>query len=86
MTMIERVARAMDAATTGPEAGELVISEMFSPDLWRMMSANLARAAIEAMRDPTDEMLDAATRTNNCHDEGNYRAVWQVMTTAALTP
>ena len=50
MMMLERVARAMDVVTTGPEAGDLVISEIFSEDLWRVMSARLARAAIEAMR------------------------------------
>ncbi len=91
MTMLERVARAMDTVTTGPAAGDLVISEIFSAELWRMMSGRLARAAIEAMREPTEEMcLASAGAVSFGEDAGSFEriegstACWQAMLDAAL--
>ena len=67
--MVERVARALHAmhGTKSP----------FKPyaDLYR----DQARTAIEAMREPTDEMLEAL---NNCG--GDTDAIWTAMIDAAL--
>ncbi len=58
-SMVERVARAICAATGtiwgGPRGDD-------DPDflLVKLMYLNQARAAIEAMREPTDAMVDAA--------------------------
>jgi len=63
-TMIERVARAISRA----EASD-IMWEAFVPE---------ARAAIAAMREPTEEMCGAGF-----HD-ANYMAIWQAMIDAAL--
>jgi hypothetical protein len=55
-TMVERVARAIEA--------DLDTFPMLSADpatIRRIRAEKLARAAIEAMREPTDEMIDAAS-------------------------
>lgn len=60
----------------------------------RAISLLFARAAIEAMREPTTPMLEAATRFENRRDEGrvevNYVVVamdiWPKMIDAALNP
>ena len=64
-TMIERVARAISRA----EASD-IMWEAFVPE---------ARAAIAAMREPTEEMWRAL------HAGMNERQVWQAMINAALS-
>lgn len=56
MTMIERVARAMFNATPFKDAGAWDDQS----DTYRRMCRLLARAAIEAMREPTAGMVKAA--------------------------
>ena len=73
MTMIERVARAM-AKAASPLPWEMGDEE------WRNDFRTLARAAIEAMREPTPEMFIAA-RTPSV---GTTRAEWQAMIDAAI--
>lgn len=81
-SMVERVARAMcgGAPWDGvPEVGK---------DVWRLH----ARAAIEAMREPTEEMLDAADGRVNMGSDSQYeqisqtdiKAAWCEMITRAL--
>lgn len=80
--MVARVAKSLGTVTTGPEAGGIVISEMFSADLWAMMAENLARAAIEAMREPTDDVLAVFDEFG----DGDSRLIlWNRMLDAALT-
>lgn len=77
MTMIERVARAL-AASDGAKFH-------VNPDVY----LTLARAAIEAMREPTEHMLDYGAchedQDHDIFDEGHIsREVWQAMIDAAL--
>lgn len=55
MTMIERVARAMCADDSPHNDWDSRDMSDFTRDAWRKM----AKAAIEAMREPTDEMIAA---------------------------
>ena len=75
--MIERVARAMFACDHDEpwEQGE---------DLTRRIYLNNARAAIEAMREPSDAMLQAATMEVPTWDDAASKRKWQAMITAAL--
>jgi hypothetical protein len=88
MTMIERVARALhsrvdDRLWTDPRVA------MLERDEWR----DLARAAIEAMREPTEAMVDRFVSRALCvsvHGDGGWSAYareqWQAMIDAALVP
>lgn len=78
-TMIERVARAI--ADPGKYCG-------FRGD--RGMSEWQARAAIEAMREPSEEMLEAGWQETpsdwwSDDDEGGLIPVWHAMIEEALT-
>lgn len=44
----------------------------------------VARAAIEAMRQPTQEMVKAAARHDGKHAEVEAAATWEIMAEAAL--
>ena len=68
-TMIEQVARALLVADRSA----------ITPDYYQRM----ARAAIEAMREPTEAMLDAGVnfRERNARTE----QIWQAMIDAALS-
>jgi len=65
--MIERVARAIYAAECWDTA---------APGFYQ----HAARAAIEAMREPTEVMLDAAMQFASC----DLKSEWQAMIEAAL--
>lgn len=82
--MVERVARAIDPGAwafidgCGPRAWS---AEYGYPDDARVASLNRARAAIEAMREPTFLMcIEPGDGENHC------RRIWQSMIQAALTP
>jgi hypothetical protein len=74
-TMIERVARAM-AKAASPLPWEMGDEE------WRNDFRTKARAAIEAMREPDEAMLDAGVnfRERNARTE----QIWQAMVDEAL--
>lgn len=85
--MIERVARAIALASLDPETREAV-----DPDRWEVADSyhDLARAAIEAMREPTENMLDFGAcyedQDHDIFDEGDIsRDVWRAMIDAALS-
>lgn len=81
MTNLERIARTMfelewkriDRA--GYEATNGMKPD-FNKPLHRDYWMTVARAAVEAMRYPSEQMLDKMAETNNCYDSGNYAAVW----------
>ena len=88
-SMLERVARAMFNAS-GEEYG---MKWAMNPDnraRWKM----LARTAIEAMREPTEAMVEAASATGEYGGISDHGApepndfdpedVWDAMITAAL--
>lgn len=91
--MIEKVARAMAANDSGPEGSSLFEIH------WREFGRGYldsAAVAIEAMREPTDEMLDAADDVRHkCLEwssepgEGldgmNWIPAWEAMIAAALS-
>ncbi len=93
MTLVERVARAMVAGTaeiTGQRAED---SWQVIGPMTRVFMCQMARAAIEAMRDPTDAMMqrgyDEATANGDQAEEGDFvpritREVWSSMIDAAL--
>ncbi len=72
-SMVERVARAIDAASY--EEGER----------WRAELPKLARAAIEAMREPTEEIVQAMTEAASAasHDF-YYETAWRMGIDAIL--
>lgn len=82
--MVERVAPATFAACNGPEG--------FGDHMDPRYEANselfeaMARAAIEAMRQPTDAMLVAAIADSDEYGFGSYEAgsCWRAMIDAAL--
>jgi len=81
--MIERVARGMYEAQVGASVPE---------DLWAVTLAHpafvgtlaTARAAIAAMREPTDEMVTQCANTGHLPDDAVV--VWQRMIDEALKP
>lgn len=79
-TMVERVARAIqrrsETAGRGPEDGDLRTAPLSD-----RVCRDLARAAIGAMREPTEAMVTEARRLNHPRD----RDVWRTMIDAALT-
>lgn len=86
--MIERVARAILAAhdhTTND--GAIGGFETMTPD-WQECYRGMALAAIEALREPTDEMQNSCTEeaVGYYSDGPDLRIVWQVMIDAALKP
>lgn len=82
--MIDRVATALRAAmesspcarvqANGPN-GELAVSQFFQV---------MAMDAIEAMREPTKDMLTAEDVHSSCHMCGGHLDGWQAMIDAAL--
>jgi hypothetical protein len=79
--MIERVALAMQEACEGP-AGELEVGGYARPHECYVKSA---RAAIEAMREPTPDALRIfeALVDSQCHDQ-TLEDGWRMMIDAAL--
>ena len=77
MTMIEKVARAICNIDGGSE---------YDWELWK----SLAVAAIEAMREPTPEMINSANEMDiihwdySCHICGGAKFSWQLLINAAL--
>lgn len=76
MTMVERVARAIYEGRNGPRC----MAWSRHSNEHRRPYIDDARAAIEAMREPTEEMLFAADWLEN-----GTRAAWQAMIDAALS-
>lgn len=76
-SMIERVARAMWNTTE-------VTSWDGAPGSIRRMFLNGARAAIKAMREPTDAMVDAGLSRDDGADPTNAAGVFTAMIDAAL--
>jgi hypothetical protein len=62
MTMKEQIGLALDKVTTGPDAGDFVVREIFSPELWAMIRERLIVAVLAAMREPTPAMSGAGDR------------------------
>lgn len=86
--MLERVARAIALAALDPETRAAV-----NPDKWFVAESyyDLARAAIEVMREPTDAMKSAPYDAEidfgpggTGDIEANPLNVWQAMIDAAL--
>lgn len=77
--MVERVAKALYEATPFKETEGGYDAQS---DLYRRSCRLLARAAIEAMREPTDAMVDAAYGRERT---GTERGNWRAMIDAALT-
>ncbi len=61
---------------------ERVAMAITGPCLGRPM--DMARAAIEAMREPTDEQYNALSATNKLWSELNSETVWKTYIDAAL--
>jgi hypothetical protein len=77
-SMIERVAKAIVAAHDEWMNG--LKHPMVQNPLYR---ARMARAAILALREPTDEMHDAGNAADSSAEMGSY-AIWPAMIDAAL--
>lgn len=77
--MVERVARAIYETEPFLNQGEVVAWERLTS--WgKRDSLVFARAAIEAMREPTAGMVEATEGWDS------HRVAWQLMIDAALTP
>jgi hypothetical protein len=73
--MIERVARAIAGCETADDWGDLTSH-------WQEQFRKEARAAIEAMREPTTDMCEAGW--DGFDDANVARSVWHAMIDAAL--
>ena len=96
MTKIEEVARAIRVASPSAGRGD---SHLRSQMLTEAVCLDLARAAIEAMREPTKQMLSGVRpqeyTIEHYHGSGHHRSfptlgsgpvqVWQAMIDAALS-
>ncbi len=80
MTMIERVARAIWAVEYDAEAYPFETASKAEKNLLNAQ----ARAAIEAMREPTAEMLNAPGTQTNCQMCGGHAEGWHLWIKAAL--
>jgi hypothetical protein len=78
MNMIERVARAI--YRTLAFGNELDKAEKEIQTLYK----NIAKAAIEAMREPTYEMLEPVTNADGCFKAIDPKKAYQVIIDAAL--
>jgi hypothetical protein len=80
--MVERVALAMQEAAEGP----VMFSANFWPDSNRPDAAytKLARAAIAAMREPTEAMIEASNREWDGRMSHRSSGAWQAMIDEAL--
>ncbi len=91
MTMVERVAKAIytiNAIEHVEKTGQTRIAYAALAAEGREMLARMARAAIEEMRQPTDEMVDAGHEANDSDHDGprrqDTRNVWRAMVNRAL--
>lgn len=83
--MIERVARAMAVAFEANEDEFASCDDLVDACLGGDFDLyNIARAAIEAMREPTDEMLRASFRANTDPEIKLHKQRWQAMIDEAL--
>ena len=81
--MVERVARALYAATPFKQAEGGYHEQS---DVYRRSCLLLARAAIEAMREPTEAMVDAFVWYGHGKTIGDVARIgWQSMIDAALS-
>ena len=62
------------------------IGESGANEVFKAAAEAAARAAIEAMREPTDAMIDAANVMDDGHavEYGDHKLAWQAMIDAAL--
>lgn len=84
VTMVERVARIIHPGAWEPEA---------APWCWELLvekaqqeARGKARAAIEALREPTEAMFDAAYATNCIDERGQGEDFYRAVIDAALAP
>ena len=80
MTVLERIARAMSAVSEARNPGMLPYDE--SPQYIRDQWAALARAAVLAMREPTDEVEYAGW--SEIHEDNHPAVIYQAMIDAIL--
>lgn len=80
--MIERVARAICRAGMSGPKDHLNKQENLN---WRKFEIE-ARAAIEAMREPTNAMVEASNREWDGRMSHRSSGAWQAMIDAALSP
>lgn len=83
MDMIERVAKAIYEARRGGGSWEVLLQQRSAAteaERWQLA----ARAAIEAMREPTEEQYHALCATNKMWAQLDSKTVWQTYIDAAL--
>jgi molecular chaperone DnaK (HSP70) len=78
--MIERVARALAENERGADLWDEISNDSDIDYIGKNEFRDLARAAIEAMREPTEGMVEAA----NLHESNGVYADWQAMIDEAL--
>jgi hypothetical protein len=88
--MVERVARALEPSLWSPASGPVVWTAE-KREAMRLQARHLARAAIEAMREPTEAMVAAGiAQARDCTDNWSASApcvaecLFPVMIDAAL--
>jgi len=80
MTKLEEIARAIFCSGRNiPDEAWLLIKNSVGVELWMRQ----ARAAVEAMRQPTEKSLDAAIELGSCRGY-DCLPIWQVMIDAIL--
>lgn len=78
--MVERVARAIAEAGNGGQFDDETWYKEYQRDVHRVR----ARAAIEAMREPTEVQYNSLCQTNKIWSELNSQTVWQTYIDSAL--
>ena len=84
MSMIEKVARALAREYISHHGEESAATDDYIEGNWPLF-AREARAAIEAMREPTDGMLQAGAKGSGEDSLGVAEGAWQAMIQAALS-
>ena len=82
--MIERVARAL-VSSEGDDPDALIHTMKGKTPVWTL-GVEQARAALAAIREPTEPMLQASEREWDGRMSARSAGVWQAMIDAALNP
>lgn len=84
--MVERVARAVADEVRRQRIAPEIWSAVFGEEIPPTDMGAVARAAIAAMREPTQAQYEALSATNKMWRELDSRTVWQIYIDAALQP
>lgn len=83
--MVERVARALHTVDDARSRPDLAVEWEACLPVYQKMKLEEARAAIDAMREPTEAMMDASNREWDGRMSYRSSGAWRAMVDAALS-